>query len=316
MKNILEINDFLRRFNCDSYNKVQIGYDKKNIIRIYEFLKKLNLEEELIAFLIDNIAYFKDNDINLPLYLELLSRTLGFIDNYELEEVIKIVKEIHDIYAENSNELSLEEYLHDTEESRLKKIFLDRNNKYIIKVFNNIDQYINELKFAAAVTLDKKEYKEFLSYIDDFTSNRDHYSPLIIFKTYSKLRSHLKGITKLFWDIYYGNEYIVAFNKHNLKISAIYDQNALLEKAIKKEESEPIQLDLFTYQDYQELEVKLSMNLKLFQISSLYSKVNLPESNSEKDLLAYYSNFLNSREIINLPKLKEERRPKYSFEIN
>ena len=315
MVNNLEINEFLKRFNYNSYNINQIGYEKSTILYIYEYLKKLDLSEELITTIINNIAYYKYSELNIPLYLELLSRTLCFINTYDLSDVVKIVKEIHDIYYENAREIPLEEYIHDTEESRLKKVFLDRNNKYLIKVFAD-NQYVNELKFAAALILDKKDYKEFLSYIDEFKSNKDHYSPLVIFKKYLEIRNSLKGITKLFWDIYYGNEYVVAFTKNNLKISTIYKNDSPVINESKEEKGEFIQLDLFTYQDYEDNQIKLPENLKVFQISSLYAKDQLPEVDTEKELLAYYNNFLNSHEIINLPKLKTQPNPNYVFEIN
>ena len=315
MINTLEINEFLKHFNYNSYNREQIGYDKKTILDIYEFLKKLNISEDLITSLLNNIAYYKAKDINIPLFLEILSRTIGFLNLYELSELIKIVKEVHDIYYPNSREISLEEYLHDTEENRLKKIFLDRNNKYIIKEFDDDNQFINDLKFATALILDSKEYKEFLCYIDDFTTNKNHYSPLTTFKTYSKLREHLKGNAKLFWDIYYGNEYIVALNKDGLKPDIFIESNNNIAKSVK-EDSKPIQLDLFTYQDYAEDEFKLPEGFKLFQISYLYNNATLPEIDSEKELLAYYNKVLNSKEVINLPKLKNQSSPGYIFEIN
>ena len=170
MKSILEINEFLKHFNYNSYNREQIGYDKKNILTIYEFLKKLNIPEELIVSLINNIAYFKVRDLNIPLFLEILSRSISFLNLYDLSELIKVVKEVHDVYYDNARQIPLEEYLHDTEETRLEKLFLDRNNKYLIKVFNN-EQYINELKFASALALDNKEYKEFLSNFKNILNN-------------------------------------------------------------------------------------------------------------------------------------------------
>lgn len=315
MKDTLEINEFLKHFNYTSYNREQIGYDKKTILDIYKFLKKLNISEDLISSLLKNIAYYKAKDINIPLFLEILSRTIGFLDLYELSELIKVVKEVHNIYYANSREISLEEYIHDTEENRIKKIFLDRNNKYIIKDFNDDNPFINDLKFAAALILDSKEYKEFLCYIDDFTTNKNHYSPLTTFKTYSKLREHLKGNAKLFWDIYYGNEYIVALNKDGLKPDIFIENKNIIEKPVK-EELKPIQLDLFTYQDYVEDEFKLPEDFKLFQISYLYSNATLSEIDSEKELLAYYNKVLNSKEVINLPKLKNQSNPGYVFEIN
>lgn len=316
MKNTLEVNEFLKHFNYNLYNNEQIGFDKKTILDIYDLLKKINLPESLISTLLNNIAYLKSSSINIPLFLEILIRSIGFISIYELNEVIKVVKEIHDLYYKNARKIPFEEYLHDTEETRLKKIFLDRNNKYLIKDFTNIEQYINELKFAAALSLDQKKYNEFLSYIDDFIFNKERYSPMVNFKTYSKIRASLKATAKLYWDIYYGLEYIIAFNKHNLRITDIYNQNTYNEKEIKENIGEAIQLDIFTYQEYEDKKVSLPKDLKLLQISSLYNQANIPGSNTEKELLAYYNNFLKSRDVINLPKLKAHHNPSYIFEIN
>lgn len=309
------INTFLSQFNSNSYNRKQIGYDKKLIISIYEYLKSLDLSEETITILINNIAYLNENNIKVPLFLDILSRTLGFISSYELTEIIETVKQIHNMYFDESRDLSLETYLHETEDSRLRKLFLDRNNKYLEKDYNNLEQYINELKFAAAVELDTKEYKDFVSYINNYELYKDSYSPLIVFKSYIKIREHLNGTTKLFWDTLYGNEYIVAFNKHDLKITDIYKSN-IKSVSTSKSTEEPIQLDIFTYEDYVQPKIIVPENIKIFQISSIYNEVNLPELDSEKDLLAYYKNILNNREVFILPKLKSKENRGLIVEVN
>ena len=93
-----EINEFLMSFNTTSYNRSQIGNSKQIIISVYEFLNKLNLSKKNIDIIITNIAYLNKDEINIALYLELLSKSIGFATSYDLREVIKVVKEIHDIY--------------------------------------------------------------------------------------------------------------------------------------------------------------------------------------------------------------------------
>ena len=222
-----EISKFLSSFNTNSYNRSQVGNKKQTIINIYELLKKLNINSKNIEILIRNIAYLNYEEINIPLYIELLSKSYGFINIYELKDVIKVVKEVHNLYFKSSPNIPLEEYLHDTPETRIKKIFLNRNNKYIMKNFTSPEylNYISDLKLASAIELNQKEYKEFISYINEYEKYQNTYSPLSIFKTYRRLRKHLKDNSQLFWDIFFGNEYIVGLIKYNIKIEYIYKKN-------------------------------------------------------------------------------------------
>jgi hypothetical protein len=215
-----EINDYLTAFNINSYNRAQIGNSKQIIITIYEFLNKLNISKQNIDIIISDIAYFNKDKTNIALYLELLSKSLGFAHSYDLKEVLKIVKEIHDIYFKSSALVPLEEYIHDTEDERIRKLFLNRNNKYLMKNFESSEaiKAIGDLKFASAIALDSKEYKEFLSYIDEFEKFQDFYSPLLVFKTYNKVRKDLKNDKRLFWDILFGNEYVKRLFLAYLKI--------------------------------------------------------------------------------------------------
>ena len=163
-----EISEFLTSFNINSYNRAQIGNSKQLIITIYEFLNKLNINKDNINTIISNIAYLNKDKTNIALYLELLSKSLGFAHNYDLKDVLSSVKEIHDIYYKSSALVPLEEYIHDTTDERIKKLFLNRNSKYLMKNFesNEALSAISDLKFASAIALDQKEYKEFLIYID------------------------------------------------------------------------------------------------------------------------------------------------------
>lgn len=315
-----EISEFLSSFNTNSYNRSQIGNKKQVIISTYEFLKKLNMPNQDIETLIRNIAYLNAEEINLPLYLELLSKSYSFSMTYELKEVIKVVRQVHDLYYKNAAHISLEEYVHDTQEARVRKLFLNRNNKYIIKNFTSPETltYISNLKLAAAMELNQKDYNEFMNYIDNYEKYQDTYSPLIIFKTYNRVRKHLKENTKLFWDIFFGNEYVVALNKHSMKTDEIYKKNIYsnYKQPKQRKEKEPLQLDLFTYQEVtEEPEIREMADIKCFQFCTIYNSNDLPDFHQEKDLLMYYKNLLDTKEKIELPRLKGKN-VNYIYNVN
>ena len=152
---------YLSSFKYNSYNRSQIGNSKTIITQIYKHLSKINFHKEDIEESINSIAYLNKKDINLPLYLELLSKSIGFITNYNIEEILKVIKEVHDVYFKRIKYLSLEEYIFDTEKNRTKQVF-QNYNKYIGKNFNSNEAqfYLNNLKFACAVYLSDTEYKE------------------------------------------------------------------------------------------------------------------------------------------------------------
>ena len=317
-----EINEFLKSFNTTSYNRSQIGNSKQLIISVYEYLNKLNISKENIDIIITNIAYLNKDDINIALYLELLSKSIGFATSYDLREVIKVVKEIHDVYYPESTDILLEEYLHDTADSRIKKLFLNRNNKYIGKNFQSDEAliHISELKLACAISLDQKQYKEFIGYIDNFEMYQDSYSPLLIFKTYNKVRENLKEEKRLFWDIYFGNEYTVALTKHNMPINEIFKENLFNSRKNKSTSKHlSVQLDLFSYleeSDSSEEVININEDIKSFQLCTIYNSNDLPDFDKEKDLLIYYEKLLNSKDMIVLPKLKNNTISAYQYELN
>ena len=112
---------FLIKFNISSYNRTQIGNDKSIIIKIYEFFKGLKISQNDTEEIIEHLAYLPKEEINIPLFLDLISKSLGFQEEYELAQIILTVKEIHDIYNENSNKVPLETYLKEDSEGRVKK---------------------------------------------------------------------------------------------------------------------------------------------------------------------------------------------------
>ena len=320
MMSYQEINEFLTSFNINSYNRTQIGNSKQLIITIYEFLSKLNISKQNIDTIISNIAYLNKDTTNIPLYLELLSKSLGFAHSYDLKEVLKTVKEIHDIYYKNSADIPLEEYIHDTADEKIRKIFLNRNSKYLLKIFESPKALsaIGDLKFASAIALDSKEYKEFLSYIDEFEKFQDFYSPLLVFKTYNKVRKQLKNDKRLFWDILFGNEYVVALTKHNMPTKDIFKKN-IYSNYKKKSSSKQIavQLDLFSYlEEDEEDSTYITDDLNTFQVCTIYNSNDLPEYEEEKDLLLYYQRLTRGKETIILPKLKQKQVSAYQYKLN
>ncbi len=311
-----EINEFLSHFNTNSYNRSQIGNDKHIIITIYEYLTKINVSKETIEILINNIAYLRKDNLNISLYLELLSKSLGYVNEYDLKDIIKVTKDLHDIYYKNSPKYDLDDYIHDTSEVRLTRLFLNRNNKYLEKVFENNDvaDYLCSLKFISAIELEKNDYKEFIGYLEDFKQYKDQYSPLLVIKTYEKLRDQLNSINRLFWDIYFGNEYLVALNKNNIPVEDIYSKNIFkYNNTNKKQLSVPIQLDLF---EVEEPKPVIKEDIKCLQVCSIYNSIELPEFEEEKDLLMYYKNLLDDKQVIILPKLKNNKRHTYIYELD
>jgi len=311
-----EINEFLSHFNTNSYNRSQIGNDKHIIITIYEYLTKINVSKETSEILINNIAYLRKENLNISLYLELLSKSLGYVNEYDLKDIIKVTKDLHDIYYKNAPKYDLDDYIHDTSDVRLTKLFLNRNNKYLEKVFENNDvaDYLCSLKLIGAMNLDKNDYKEFIGYLEDFKQYKDQYSPLLVIKTYEKIREQLKSINRLFWDIYFGNEYLVALNKNNIPVEDIYNKNIFkYDSRNKKQLSVPVQLDLFSIE---KPKPEIKEDIKYLQVCSIYNSIELPDFEEEKDLLMYYRNLLDDKQIIILPKLKNNKQHTYIYELD
>lgn len=305
-----EVAEFLGHFNHNSYNVIQIGNDKQLITKIYEYLIKMNIASDDIESIISHLAYMCKKNINIPLFLELITRSIGFSTEYETSEIIKVVKEIHDIYFKNAQEVLLEEYIHENEEMRLKKIFLNRNGKYIIQDYSNATDYLEDLKLATAIVLDTKEYNDFIRGLDSDTANQKNNSPFKEFRTYYKIREKLRGKARLFWDIMYANMYLVSLCKYNISINVIYKENVYSNKMLKKEEE--VQLDLFTYQEDKEQD-KIN-DIKAFQLCTVYNNKILPDYKYEKDYLLFYNRLLSNNSII-LPKLKRAENIEYLYDV-
>ena len=307
-----EINIFLASFNTYSYNKSQIGSDKGIIISIFEFLKRINIEDDKINELITHIAYLRKKEVNLPLFLEILSKSLSYEEEYDLKDIIDISLRVHNIYEDNGVDLS--DYIHENNDYRLKMLFLYRN-KYIKKTFYEEEtlSYIDELKLAAAIKLETNEYKEFTEYLNNIT--KKNYSPFTNLNIYLKLRSNVKGLCRLFFDIFFGNEYLVALSKNNINITEIYQQNFNKKATKPQQKKEPVQLDIFNYEEVLE-EKKVVKDINAFQIEYIYNSDSLPDLVIEKDIIEYYKSLLENKRLLILPKLKTQKYSTYVYETN
>lgn len=292
-----EINRFLSQFKTDSYNREQIGNNKQLIIKVFEYITKFNVYKKQAETIINNIAYLKKDRVNIPIYLELLSKSIGYLDTYKLKDVIMVVKQLHDIYVESAPKIELDEYIHATDDEKTRKLFLTLNNKYLNRTYTQEDilPYVSNLKFALAVELSSKEYQDFINYIDNFENFQNTYSPLLMYKTYLRVRDNLKDMSKLFWDLLFGNEHMVALVKHNISIKDIhskssYSKDSKNKKVIKQHES---------------VQLEFSKELDKFQILTIYESNLLTDYETEKDMLDYYERLSKyNTETIVLPKLK------------
>lgn len=318
MMSYSEINDFCKSFNKDSYNRYQIGSNKQQIILTLEFLNKIGLSKNRIDKIINFIAFYQQDTLNLPLFLELLSESICFLTEVDMDEILKIVKSVHALYKTPELNITLEEYIHAQKRNRIKKIFAykyQNRNMHDETVF----KYLNDLRLSAAVALNRKEYNEFMNCVENLFQSQITYSPLTSMKIYGKLRGSIKGLSKLFWDLVIGQEYIVMLCKCNIDLHSIYQENIYSLKTNNKNKGKQIQLDLFTYQDEMKEEALNAdlQNIKVFQISTLYNSKEVPFFTHEKELFTYYERLLKMKnDLIVLPKLKSEIKPRYKYETN
>ncbi len=303
----------LLEYDYSSYNRSQIGNDKLIINQISEYLARINVSISDIENIITTIGYYTKEAINIPLYLDLLCKSLGFLEEYPLDDILAIVKEIHDLYYPNSNRFPLEDYLKETKDKRIKKLYLNSNNKYILSSFKNNTRlnYISELKFASAMALNKRDYQEFSNSVDNYESLQETYSTLIILATYVKVRKFINSEAKLFWDILFANEYIVSLNKHNISVSQIYTKN-VYKKGEVLNHNHNEQLDLFSYQSVKP--ETHNLDITTFQVCTIYNTNKIPDFKQEKDLIMYYKNLADTQGMIELVKLKDGYK-KYVYNI-
>lgn len=272
---------FINCYNHETYNHQQIGNNEKTIRKVYDYLKSLNLLEDDIDTILYDLSYTLSSSINLPLFLNLMTKSIDYKQEYTIDNILIIVRQIHDIYNGYQISINLEEYLNSNEDTNNKNMYLSSDNKYILRNFkNNFPvNYIVELKYAAAMKLSDKDYLDYVSYLDDYQTLQETYSPLLLFKSYTTIREDLQGNAKLFWDLLLGNEYIISLYRNNILINQMFKENTLSKER----------------------------EIKTFQISSIYANKNLPIFNSDQEFLMYYRHYANTSENeIILPKLKEQ----------
>lgn len=270
-----EMANFLANFKASLYNQNQIGSDKQLIASAYESLSTITLTIEEKKIIIDNLAIFSKEDINIELYLRFLKTSLGFVCNYSLQTIMNVIKKVHDAYLNN-----------------------------------NVTSFIKELsnlKFAAAVVLTKKDYQEFIKRIE--TDSPDNINICYIFNTYNKIRSKISPESKLFWDIFFGQEYLAFLIKSNIPLNEVIKPQK--NRKTNKEPIKPVQLDLFTYQEVETKEPSFN-TLNCYQIVDLYNQSRKPiikEEKSKNDFFEQNSIIENS---IILPKLKKSHNYLYN----
>ena len=136
-----------------------------------------------------------------------------------------------------NEQITLDEYIHLTEEEKTRKLFLTLNNKYLNRHFitEDILPYVGDLKFALAIELSNKEYQDFINYIDNFELFQNTYSPLIMYKTYDTNEYSAIGYDDK-WGYYYAysNQRIYLLNNN---LDLVKDIKEDLDETIKKSKS-------------------------------------------------------------------------------
>ena len=137
-----EISEFLSQFNTNSYNREQIGNNKQLIIKLYEYITKLNIDEDNTEVIINNIAYLKKDSINLPIFLELFSKSLSYLDSYNISELPNVNNRIRLVRL--LNKLENNDIVELTDHSK-KKVTYKVYAKYEIKQddFSCLEQETN-----------------------------------------------------------------------------------------------------------------------------------------------------------------------------
>ena len=205
------------------------------------------------------------------------------------------------------------DYIKESKDNKLRKLYLNANNKYVLKSFkdNTRLNYLSELKFASAMCLKKKDYQEFNMSVEKYDTLQETYSTLLIISTYVKVRKFLSGETKLFWDILFGNEYIVSLSKNNIAVNYLYQRN-VYKKGEVLNHNHNEQLDLFNYQSVKQ--ESHNLDITCFQICTIYNSNKIPDFEQEKELIMYYKNLADTEGMLEMAKLKEGYK-KYIYNI-
>lgn len=211
-------NNFMLRNN---YNKSQIGSNEDKILRIKRYLKKIKVSyisrEKIISF----ISYQKQDTFIIAAYLDLLSRSLTYFDSIDTMSLLEIIKDVHDVY-QNLVDINLNEFYYLKSDEIIEKLYIDKNVTKSFATTNHLN-YLNELRFIAAIHLNNKEYRNLFN---SLTNSNIAYSAHYQFELYKKLRTSLSLKTKLFFDIYFANEYLIELHKVKITMNKInYKKN-------------------------------------------------------------------------------------------
>lgn len=301
-----------------NYLETQLGSNEDKVTRIKQYLKKLKISYTIREQIMDFLSYQNEKDINCALYLDIFSKAINFIDTMELNTLLTIIKNVHDVY-QNVADLKLNIFLNMSEDERIEKLYIGNDIK---RSFANdiTEQYLNNLRFTAAINLDNKEYRNlFNSFANNIT-----YSAHYIFNLYKRLRKNLDLETLTFFDIYFANEYLIELHKINISINEITSRrntsnynrktnykNYYVQKLELVDELIPsIQLDIFSYDKIDqytsytnEYIVDYTLySLPTFQLTYLFEINDLPIIETEYGIKKILD---NSKEQIELPKIKD-----------
>ena len=301
-----------------NYNETQLGSNEDKISRIKQYLKKLKITYTRRETIIDFLSFQLEEDINCALFLDILSKSLNFIDTMELNDLLKVIKNVHDIY-ENVTDLNLNEFINLSQDEAIDRLYIGSEIKRSFEK-ESLDQYLNNLRFTAAINLNNKEYRNLFNSL----SNNITYSAHYIFNLYKQLRKNLDLETLTFFDIYFANEYLIELHKININISEITSRRTstnynrktnyksyYAQKFEYVDDLRPsLQLDIFTLtkiDEYTKFENIYINNYDLFefeefQVSNLLEIEDLPIEETKYGIKKIIE---NSKERFILPKAKE-----------
>lgn len=201
--------------------------DENTLFDISQFLKSLNISKKSQKQIKNFILYHLNDDIDIAIFFNIFSRTINLLKHLSLLELLNIIKDVQAIYIKKEK-ISLSQLTSLNENKITNLLYYDKGLeiKKSLNMLNN-NKYLSELRFAAALVLNQKEYTSFINplkmpVIKDFNAYN-------LFNTYSKLRYNLSKESLVFWDIFFANEYLIELNKLNINIknikTNINDQN-------------------------------------------------------------------------------------------
>lgn len=206
--------------NFKNKYREKITKDNEDLLfNISKFLKSLNISKKSQREIRNFILYHLNDNLDVSIFFNIFSRTINLLKYISLLDLLNIVKDLHDIYLRN-NKLEFSKYTTLSELNAINSLYFE-NYKDISKSLNTLNhqRYLNDLRFAAAIILNQKEYKTFIDtlkmpIIKDFNAYN-------LFHTYHKLRFNLPKDSLIFWDIFFANEYLIELCKLNINVKDI-----------------------------------------------------------------------------------------------